>query len=162
MNYEEYPPNRLISLPKRTKAVNTLYRKFCFCRIQNCCNISMTYIFFLNCQKYIGKISIHNSYHHKATCIWKFVQWRCFFIASKLNAGCGGYLYKIYKIFVDILDLKAGFPLAIFFIRSDFFGSKTMKTKIGSYFFYFGKSLTNENLAKSHLVRKKFGSGKPA
>ena len=30
------------------------------------------------------------------------------------NAGCGGYLDKIYKILVDILDLKAGFPLFSF------------------------------------------------
>ena len=29
----------------------------------------------------------------KAACIWKFVQRD--FIASKLNAGCGGYLDKI-------------------------------------------------------------------
>ena len=35
-------------------------------------------------------------------------------IASKLNAGCGGYLDKIYKI-VEILDLKACFSLANFF-----------------------------------------------
>ena len=58
----------------------------------------------------------------KAACIWKFVQRD--FIASKLNAGCGGYLDKICKILVDILDLKAGFPLAKFFIRSDFFVRK--------------------------------------
>ena len=45
------------------------------------------------------------------------------FYASKLNAGCVGYLDKSYKIFVDIIDLKAGFPLANFFIRSDFFRS---------------------------------------
>ena len=43
------------------------------------------------------------------------------FIDSKLNVGCGEYLDKIYKILVDILDLKAGFPLANFFIQSDFF-----------------------------------------
>ena len=62
------------------------------------------------------------------------------FIASKLNTGCDGYLDKIYKILVDILALKAGFPLANFFIRSDFFRTKTIKTRIGSYFFYFDKS----------------------
>ena len=73
-----------------------------------------------------------------AICIWKFVQ--CHFKASKLNLGCCGYLDKIYKILVDILDLKAGFPLANFFIRSDFFRSKTIKSRIGSYFFYFEKS----------------------
>ena len=74
----------------------------------------------------------------KVTCFWKFIQRH--FIASKLNAGCSGYLDKIYKILVDILDLKAGFPLANFFIRSDFFRSKTIKSRIGSYFFYFEKS----------------------
>ena len=47
---------------------------------------------------------------------------------------------KFTKILVDILDLKAGFPLANFFIRSDFFCSKTIKSRIGSYFFYFEKS----------------------
>ena len=57
----------------------------------------------------------------KATCIWKFVQHH--FIASELNAGCGGYLDNIYNIHVDILDLKAGFPLANFVIPSNFFCS---------------------------------------
>ena len=61
-------------------------------------------------------------------------------IASKLNAGCGGYLDKIYKILVEILDLKACFPFANFFIRSDFFLSKTIESRIGSYFMYFKKS----------------------
>ena len=43
---------------------------------------------------------------------------------------------KIYKIIVDILDLKSGFPLANFFIRSDFFRSKTIKSRIlGPTFF---------------------------
>ena len=74
----------------------------------------------------------------KTTCIWKFVQRQ--FIASKLNAACGRYLEKIYKILIDILDLKDGFPLANFFIRNDFFRSKTIKSRIGSYFFYFEKS----------------------
>ena len=62
------------------------------------------------------------------------------FIASKSNARCGVYLDKIYKILVDILDLKAGFPLANFFIRNDFFRSKTIKSRIGSYFLHFEKS----------------------
>ena len=53
----------------------------------------------------------------KATCIWKFIQ--CHFIASNLYTGCSGYLDEIYKILVDTLDLKAGFPLANFFIQSD-------------------------------------------
>ena len=74
----------------------------------------------------------------KATCIWKFVQHN--FITSKLNMGCGGYLDKIYKILDGIFDLKASFPLANFFIRSNFFRSKTMKSRIGFYFFYFEKS----------------------
>ena len=47
---------------------------------------------------------------------------------------------KFTKILVDILDLKAGFPLANFFIRSHFFRSKTIKSRIGSYFFHFDKS----------------------
>ena len=47
---------------------------------------------------------------------------------------------KIYKILVDILDLKAGFPLVKFFVQSDFFRSKTIKNRTGSYFFYFEKS----------------------
>ena len=54
--------------------------------------------------------------------------------------GCDGYLDKIYEILVDILDLKAGFPLANFFIGSDFFCLKTVKSRIGSSFFYFEKS----------------------
>ena len=54
--------------------------------------------------------------------------------------GCGGYLDKIDKILVDIHDLKAGFPLANFFILSKFFRSKTIKSRIGSYFFYFEKN----------------------
>ena len=62
------------------------------------------------------------------------------FLAAKLYAGCGGYLDKIYKILVDILDIKAGFPLVNLFIRSDFFCLKTIKSRIGSYFFYFEKS----------------------
>ena len=77
------------------------------------------------------------------------------FIASKLNAGCGGYVDKMYKILVDMLDLKAGFSLASFFIRSEFFRSKTTKSRIGAYFFLpRKKSLTNENSAKSRFVRK--------
>ena len=85
------------------------------------------------------------------------------FIASKLNAGCGGYSDKIYKILVDILDLKAGFPLANFFIQSNFFLSKTIKSGIGSYFFLCRKKLlTNEDSAKKLLQMKKFLSGKQA
>ena len=72
-----------------------------------------------------------------AICIWKFVQ--CHFKASKLNLGCCGYLDKIYKILVDILDLKAGFLLANFIIGSNFFRLKTIKSRIGFYLFYFKK-----------------------
>ena len=68
---------------------------------------------------------------------------------------------KIYKIFFDRLDLKAGFPLVSFFLQSYFFHSKTMKSRIRFYFFYFQKkSLTNENSAKSLLHMKKFVSKK--
>ena len=75
---------------------------------------------------------------YKATWIWKFVQ--CRFKASKLNAGHDGHLDKIYIILVDLLDLKAGFPLANFFIWSNFFHLKTIKSRTGSYFFCFKKS----------------------
>ena len=57
----------------------------------------------------------------------------------KVAMDCSGYVDKIYEILVDILDLKAGFPLANFFIGSDFF-LKTVKSRIGSSFFYFEKS----------------------
>ena len=63
---------------------------------------------------------------------------------------------KIYKIIFDRLDLKAGFPLVSFFIESDFFRAKTMKSRIRFYFFYFQKkSLTNENSAKSFFSYEK-------
>ena len=52
-----------------------------------------------------------------------------------LNGGCGGYLDKIYKILVGILDLKTGFPLAIFSYEATFFVPKTIKSRIRSYFF---------------------------
>ena len=42
-------------------------------------------------------------------------------MASKLNVGWGGYLDKIYKILVDIVDLKAGFLLANFFHTKQLF-----------------------------------------
>ena len=59
---------------------------------------------------------------------------------------------KIYKILADMLDVKAGFPLANFLIRSDFFRSKTIKSRIGSYLFLLRKkSITNENSTKSRL-----------
>ena len=40
---------------------------------------------------------------------------------------------KIYKILVDILALKAGFSLANFFIQSNFFHLKTIKSRIGFF-----------------------------
>ena len=91
-------------------------------------------------------------YRRQATCILKFVQRH--FIASKLNAECGGYLDKIYKILDDILDLKAGFLLVNFFIRSNFFRSKTIKQDWIFLFLLRKKSLTNENSAKSRVVQK--------
>ena len=57
---------------------------------------------------------------------------------------------------------KAGFPLANFFIQSDFFRSKTVKSSIGSYFFYFEKSgqpMRNQQNVASY---EKIASGKPA
>ena len=70
---------------------------------------------------------------------------------------------KIYKILVDILQLKTGFPPANLFIRSDCFRSKTIKSRIESYFFLLRKkSQTNENSAKKSLLSKKVASGKPA
>ena len=69
---------------------------------------------------------------------------------------------KIYKILVDILDLEVGFPLSNFFIRSHFFHSKSIKSRIRPYFFLLRKQLlTNENSAKS-LCTKKIASRKPA
>ena len=63
-----------------------------------------------DCEWYLFLLFKVNYLHYlKATSIWKFVQRH--FIASKLNAECGGYLDKIYKILFDILDLKAGFLL---------------------------------------------------
>ena len=48
-------------------------------------------------------------------------------MASKLNAGCSGYLDKIYKILVDILDLKAGFLLVKFFHTKQLFSFENNK-----------------------------------
>ena len=96
---------------------------------------------------------LYSSGGSKGTCTWKFIQ--CHFIASKLNTGCGGYVDKIYKILGDILDLKASFPLVNFFIRSEFFLSKIIKSRIGFYFFLLCKKLlTNHNSAKSCFKRK--------
>ena len=113
------------------------------------------------CEWYLFLLFKVNYFHYlKATCIWKFVQRH--FIASKLNAGCGGYLDKIYKILVEIFNLKAGFPLANFFTQSNFFRSKTIKSRIGSYFFT-SKKVTNQwKFGKKSLRAKSFASGKPA
>ena len=78
------------------------------------------------------------------------------------NAGCCGYLDKIYKILVDTLDLKAGFPAANFLIRSIFFRQKTIKSRIASYFFTSKKVANQWEFSKKSLRAKKFASGKPA
>ena len=83
-------------------------------------------------------------------------------MGSKLNAGCGGSLDKICKILVEILELKAAFPLANFFIRSDFFRSKTMKIRIESFFFTSKKVANQREFSKKSLHVKKIASGKPA
>ena len=73
------------------------------------------------------------TYHWpKATCMWKFTQHH--FIASKLNAGCSRYLDKIYKILVNILDLKADFHLANFFIWSNFFCSIIVRLQNSNFY----------------------------
>ena len=64
---------------------------------------------------------------------------------------------KIYKIVVDIIDLKAGFVLANFFIRSDFFCSKTM-----TLLFTSKKAAKQCKFSKKLLCTKKLTSGKPA
>ena len=79
-----------------------------------------------DCEWYLFLLFKVNYLHYlKATSIWKFVQRH--FIASKLNAECGGYLDKIYKILVDIIDLKAGFPFANFFHTKCLFSFKNNK-----------------------------------
>ena len=93
---------------------------------------------------------------YKATCIWKFIQRP--FIAPNLNARCGGYLDKIYKILVDIIYLKAGFPLDNFFLWSEFFCSKTIK----SSFFTLIKVANEWQFIKKLLCTKKLASKKPA
>ena len=47
-------------------------------------------------------------------------------------------LDKIYKILVDMVDLKISFPLANFSYAETFLFEN--KSRIGSYFFYFGNS----------------------
>ena len=112
------------------------------------------------CEWYLFLLFKVNYLHYlKATSIWKFVQRH--FIASKLNAECGGYLDKIYKILVDIIDLKVGFPLANFFIQSNFFRSKTIKSRMGSYFFTLKKVTSQWEFTKKSLRAKNFASGKP-
>ena len=84
------------------------------------------------------------------------------FHSFKVKCGCDRYLDKIYKILVDIYALKSGFPLANFFIRSDFFRSKTIKRRIGSYFFTPKKVANQWKFTKKSLRKNKFASGKPA
>ena len=80
------------------------------------------------------------------------------FHSFKVKCGMRWIFDKIYKILVDILDLEAGFPLANSFIRSDFFRSKTIESRIRSYFFYFGKSRLpmriHEKVASYEKIRK--------
>ena len=68
---------------------------------------------------------------------------------------------KIYKILLDILDLKAGFPIANFFIRSDFFHSKT-RVGLDPTFFTSIKVANQWEFSKKLIRTKKFASGKPA
>ena len=84
------------------------------------------------------------------------------FHSFKVKCGCDRYLDKIYKILVDIYALKSGFPLANFFIRSDFFRSKTIKRRIGSYVFTPKKVANQWKFTKKSLRKNKFASGKPA
>ena len=74
--------------------------------------------------------------------------------------GCSGYLDKIYKI-LDILDVKTGFPPAIFFIRSNLFCSKTIKSTIGSYTFLLQKVTNQWKCCKKSLNIKKSASANP-
>ena len=70
---------------------------------------------------------------------------------------------KIYKILVDILDLKSGFPLANFFIRSDFFSSKTKKTRILDRTIFTSIKVANQlEFSKKSLRTKKLANGKLA
>ena len=55
-----------------------------------------------------------------------------------------GYLDKIYKILIGIRDLNAGFSLANFFIRSDIFRLKIIKSRIGSLNFFTSKKVANQ------------------
>ena len=66
---------------------------------------------------------------------------------------------KIYKILVDIFDLKAGFPLSNFFIPSDFFRSKTIKKGMDSTFFTSKKVANQSEFSKKPLRMKIFASG---
>ena len=54
------------------------------------------------------------------------------FLAAKLYAGCGGYLDKIYKILVDILDVKASLAIKFFHMKRlfPFDYSKVIKLKL--------------------------------
>ena len=80
------------------------------------------------------------------TCIWKFAQHP--FIALNLHAGCGGYLEKLYKILVDILDLKAVYQLQIFPMKRvfSFDYSKIIKLKL------LCETLKNEKKKKEFLL----------
>ena len=87
---------------------------------------------------------------------------QCHFIASKLNAGCGGYLDKIYKILVDILDLKAVFYLRIFSYEATFFVRKQWKVGFDPTFFTSKKVANQWEFSKKSLCAKKVASEKLA
>ena len=69
---------------------------------------------------------------------------------------------KIYKILVDRLDLKAGFPLVNFFIQSDFSVRKQLKIGLDRTFSTSRKVATQGEFSTKSLRTKKFASGKPA
>ena len=87
---------------------------------------------------------------------------QCHFIASKLNAGCGGYLDKVYKILVDILDLKAVFYLRIFSYEATFFVRKQWKVGFDPTFFTSKKVANQWEFSKKSLCAKKVASEKLA
>ena len=77
-------------------------------------------------------------------------------IASKLNAGCGGYLDKIYKIFDGIFDLIASFPFKFFFHKKQLFWFENKN-------FSASKKVTNQlKFNKKLLQTKKFAREKLA
>ena len=82
----------------------------------------------------------------KPLTIWKFVQRH--FIASKLKAGCGGYLDQIYRILLDILDLR-------FFHTKQLFVRKQWKIGLDPTFFLLQKNANQWEFSKKSLRTKK-------